>query len=83
MKVVRGVSSLKNSHQITRDKIRQFDWTSYVVSPYLPKGMRDDYLAIQWFDQELSRAIGSVKEEAIARAKLDFWAQGIAELYND
>lgn len=82
---LRSFSSLNlaSSQTLIREKTRQFDWSAYIRAPYFPSAVRDDFLAIQWFNHELTRTMESVREVSLAHGKLDFWLSGLEEVYQD
>ena len=69
--------TLASSQKLILDKSRQFAWSNYLIAPYFPSQLRSDYLALHWFNHELTRTIESVKEPTLAHSKLDFWLSGI------
>lgn len=60
---------------------RKFDWGSYVISNYYPKAIRDDFLAIQYFNIELMRIPEGVREQSLALQKLEFWTESLNDIY--
>ena len=77
------ISDLKQSQKMILDKSRQLDYSNYILAGYYPRQIRQDFINIGWFNQELMRCVENVKEKSISINKLEFWSDQVQKIYQN
>ncbi|KRX03566.1 Terpenoid synthase [Pseudocohnilembus persalinus] len=65
------------------DNIKKFDWNSYIIGPYYPSAIRNDFYTLQYYNLELMRIPESTREPSLALGKLEFWDDSLDHIFSD
>jgi phytoene synthase len=67
------------SHQYVLDLVRSADRDRFLGALFAPEPARSDLLALLAFDHELSRTRSVTREPLLARIRLEWWREAVAE----
>jgi phytoene/squalene synthetase len=67
------------SHRYVLDEVRNVDRDRFLAALFAPEPQRSDLLALLAFDHELSRTRTVTREPMMARIRLQWWREAVAE----
>jgi phytoene synthase len=67
------------SHQYVLDLVRSADRDRFLGALFAPEPARSDLLALLAFDHELARTRAVTREPLLARIRLEWWREAVAE----
>jgi hypothetical protein len=67
------------SHQYVLDLVRSADRDRFLGTLFAPEPARSDLLALLAFDHELARTRAVTREPLLARIRLEWWREAVAE----
>ncbi|CAD8050868.1 unnamed protein product [Paramecium sonneborni] len=79
----KSIYKLENSQKYIADLVQKTDWISFAISKHIPKQVRQDYLNICQFHNELARIEETSKERSLGVGKLQYWSDQIDQIFLD
>lgn len=73
----KSVYDVDTAYKYINDQIKKFDWNTYIVAPYYPSKVRDDFMCLNFYNLELMRIPESTRESSLALGKLNFWEDSL------
>jgi phytoene synthase len=67
------------SHRYVLDEVRAADRDRFLAALFAPEPQRRDLLALLAFDRELARTRAVTREPMLARIRLEWWREAVAE----
>ena len=67
------------SHRYVLDEVRVADRDRFLAALFAPEPQRSDLLALLAFDHELARTRAVTREPLMARIRLEWWREAVAE----
>src|SRR5437764_15444811 len=67
------------SHRYVLDEVRRVDRDRFLGALFAPEPARSDLLALLAFDHELARTRTVAREPMLARIRLQWWREAVAE----
>ena len=67
------------SHRYVLDLVRAADRDRFLAALFAPEPARRDLLALLAFDHELARTRSGTREPMLARIRLEWWREAVAE----
>jgi phytoene synthase len=74
-----GYSASETSHRYVMDEVRAADRDRFLAVLFAPEPQRRGLLALLAFDHELGRTRTVTREPMLARIRLEWWRQAVAE----
>lgn len=62
-----------------RSFVQKHDYESWLLSPFYPKDLRDDYFALKAFQVELAMIQDHVSNASLGRMRMQFWREAIKD----
>lgn len=72
-------SASEASHRYVLDEVRTADRDRFLAALFAPEPQRSGLLALLAFDHELARTRAVTREPMLARIRLEWWRQAVAE----